>query len=514
MDSKTHRQSEKELISKDKKQDTTLIMKKIRGKTIFTFFNPVVVEPLELEYIEKILADLPLKIFIEDPFFTDNHIEGDIYLFNGYNTGFEAMKKEAKRIKNRDPKKIIIVSGVDVQVNGERYMVECFDFVYTSPDLAAFRGFMERLLNGEIRKVPGLIINRVDHWEKIPMKRSPESVQTRETFQTQEVFPMPSRRFYHQHKEKTRYLHYREVALVKKSLGCPYTCRFCFCRALNNGQYVEGSFQRMFEEMETIDARYFWVVDDVFLKNHRDVEGFLGAQKEHEGRMKETTEPLIVYLRADFIRTEKESLKALKEAGVTEIIIGLESVKEETLKRYQKGVTGDENAEAVKALKEAGISYTALFMVDPSHRVEDFKALRKFIRLHGIKKYTFSIFTPIQGADDYEEYKEEIMDFDQRKYDFLHLVLPPRHMSRKRFQWEFAKLHIFQFFHSADARRFLLKSIAEPPVRSLAKLLRKPAGYAQTKEAEKTMMKRTEESMDKRNENTEGNDPEKGGWKS
>jgi len=89
MDSKTHRQSEKELISKDKKQDTTLIMKKIRGKTIFTFFNPVVVEPLELEYIEKILADLPLKIFIEDPFFTDNHIEGDIYLFNGYNTGFE-----------------------------------------------------------------------------------------------------------------------------------------------------------------------------------------------------------------------------------------------------------------------------------------------------------------------------------------------------------------------------------------------------------------------------------------
>lgn len=452
--------------SKNKKK--RLILKKIRGKTLFTFFNPVVVEPLELEYIESALKDLPLQIIIEDPFFTDNQEEGDIYLLNGYNTGFERMKEEAGKIKTKNPEKIIIVSGVDVQVNGERYMEEMFDYVFTSSNLIVFRNFIKGLLEGEILKVPGLIINHGDRWEGIPKtKQSDYPEGSPQKSEALKEIAMPSRRFYDQYKDKTYYLHYPRVALVKKSLGCPYTCRFCFCRNLNEGQYMEGSFSRMFQEMETIDGDYFWVVDDVFLKNKGDVEQFLRAQREHlknrnrqmpKGR-ESKPERLIVYLRADFIRSEKASLKALKKAGITEVIIGLESVKEETLKSYGKGVTGEDNAQAVKILNESGIAYTALFMVDPSDRAEDFKALKKFIKQEGIKKYTFSIFTPIKGADDYEEYKEKIMDLDQTKYDFLHLVLPPKHMSIKEFQWEFIKLHIFQFFHSKDARSFLLKSL-------------------------------------------------------
>lgn len=459
MDSMMSQKKETGPVKNEDKREITLVLKKIRGKTLFTFFNPVVVEPLELEYIETVLQDLPLEVVIEDPFFTKKQEEGDIYLFNGYNTGFEAMKREAKRIKGGNPEKIIILSGVDVQVNGEQYMEEDFDYVFTSPDLTVFRTFMEGLLKGETLRVPGLLINYGDRWERVPKEN--QASESREIGLSAEL-PIPSRRFYHQHKDQTYYLLYQRVALLKKSMGCPYTCRFCFCRNLNEGRYVEGSFQRMFQEMETIDADYFWAVDDVFLKNKRDVEEFLKAQREHRMKMKvRRPKPLIVYLRADFIRSEEESLKALKEAGITEMIIGLESVKEETLKRYEKGVTGDDNAEAVKILNEAGISYTALFMVDPSHRVEDFKALKQFIRGYGIEKYTFSIFTPIKGADDYEEYKEDLIDPDQTKYDFLHLVLPPKHMSRMRFQWEFIRLHLFQFFHSGDARRILMNGILQ-----------------------------------------------------
>jgi len=442
-----------------------LILKKIRGKTLFSFFNPVVVEPLELEYIEKVLEKLPLSIVIEDSFFTKNQEEGDIYLFNGYNTGFESMKEAAKLIKRRDPAKLIIVSGVDAQVNGERYMEDEFDFVFTSSDLTAFRDFIEELLKGETLRVPGLIINHGNRWERVPKEITPPVVEPNWDMDSQNELPMPSRNFYNEYRDNTYYLHYPKVSLVKKSRGCPYSCRFCFCRNLNDGEYMEGSFQKMFQEIRTIDADYFWIVDDVFLKNKRDVKLFLMAFKEHQDSLagsrdksiKREPEKLIVYLRADFIRSEKDSLNALKEAGITEIIIGLESVDEKTLKNYQKGISGDDNTEAVRILNESGIAYTALFMVDPSHGIEDFKALKKFIKDQGIRKYTFSIFTPIKGADDYEEYQEKIMDFDQNKYDFLHLVLPPKHMSRKRFQWEFIKLHIFQFFHSEDTRAFLIK---------------------------------------------------------
>lgn len=419
-----------------------IVLKKVRKKTPFTWINPIKVEPLELEYLKAVIEDLSLCGVIVDDLYTKEKVLGDVILLNGYNTARDQMMREAKQLKEHAPESIIIGSGVDVQVNWKLYEDSAFDYLVVSNHLSVFKNLIEHIVFKKEIDFMGIVSLNETHLfiESDAMTR---------------VDPInPSRTYFERIKQQTRYLLYDNVALVKRSHSCPYACEFCFCKQLNKGHYIAKSYEALLEEIESIDADYYWAVDDVFIHTTAEARSFIETFKTKSFK-------LIVYLRADFIARHPDLMKQLKKAGIIEVIVGLESIKSSTLESFNKGYTSDVNTKAITIMQRIGLSFTALFMVDINDDYNDFKALRNYIKKHKLMNYTFSIFTPLRGTDLYKEYENNIIDFNCEHYDFLHLVLKPVKMQSSTFKMAFIELFVFQYFHSKSARQFIYKLLKD-----------------------------------------------------
>ncbi|HSN65730.1 MAG TPA: radical SAM protein, partial [Fusibacter sp.] len=375
---------------------------------------------------------LHLECVIVDPLYHKEKVAGDVVVLTGYNTARDQMILEAKQLKENAPGTIVIGSGVDVQVNWKHYENSAFDYLIASNRLSDFKRLIEQLATQTRNTAQSIPI--IIHSDKLT------------------AFEMvkPSRDYFDQIKHQTRYLLYDNVALVKRAHSCPYGCEFCFCTKLNQGHYVSRSFEMLRLEMETINADTFWVVDDVFIHNREEAASFIET-------FRGTSYKMIVYLRADFIVSHADLMAMLKNAGIVEVIVGFESIEASVLENYHKGYTPDINTKAIAVLNDSGMSFTALFMLDIGAELQDFKALKTYIKEMKIRNYTFSIFTPLEGTDLYKVYEKDIIDFNSAHYDFLHLVLKPLKMRALTFKLAFAQLFVFQFFHAKSARQFIRK---------------------------------------------------------
>jgi radical SAM superfamily enzyme YgiQ (UPF0313 family) len=65
----------------------------------------------------------------------------------------------------------------------------------------------------------------------------------------------------------------------------------------------------------------------------------------------------------DILRKSKDELLELKKRGMEELSIGVESGNDEVLAFHQKGVTREDNYQALLKLEECNISYSTYIML-------------------------------------------------------------------------------------------------------------------------------------------------------
>lgn len=430
--------------------------------------EPIIVEPLELEYLKTVCDSLGLNSYILDELFSNNYVipsaptvipstvegspghvipnvvegspgyviptnvalkalrnlflrstiklEGSplyphIIVLTGYNVAEDQILLEAKQLKSKFPNVKIIVGGIHIQLNSSAFHIDEIDFVIHSSSLDTFEKVLKVIIEGkEIQNNIGFDYRKGATWVIGDKEVVIDAVEFK-----------PNRELFNHISHKTHYLEKRRVALIKGSTGCPYSCSYCYCKELNGGRYLRANYENIVKEMANINADYFWIVDDVLFVNKEDVFHFIDAINKEELKTK-----IIAYLRADFIIKEQELLPSLKEAGLNEIIIGFEAINEEELKNYNKTTNAIDYPEVIRILKKNNIDFTALFMVNPNYGVEDFINLSKFIGRHKIEIFTLSIFTPIKGTKGYEEQKDKLLTQDPKYFDFLHLVTPSK----------------------------------------------------------------------------------------
>ena len=412
-----------------------IFLEKVREKTIFSFFEPIVTEPLELMYIQTILMQEKITSYIiDDNLKRDKPKEAipNLVILTGYNVAENLIVSKAKAYKNKYPTVKIMVSGVHAQLNREAFRTKGIDYVYFSQSLETFRAFIKTAINLEIdyeEENNKYISNKrtnnkedksnyfrkgVDIYDKLT--DSWQLGQDDVLIKSENIFP--DRLVFNDIKSQTRYIDKTQVALVKSSHGCPYSCSFCYCRLLNNGIYLKPDYKRLISEIKEIDSSYIWVIDDSFFVTREDALDFIvNAKNEYLNKS------LIIYLRADFIVENEDLMSELKSWGIDEVIVGFESEDESMLSEYNKGQTANIYEKAVNILKNEAIELTALFIVDPSYEIKDFLRLYKYIKKLDLDLYTISIMTPLKGTLDYDLRKHELIETDPRKFDFLHLVL-------------------------------------------------------------------------------------------
>lgn len=410
-----------------------VFLEKVRVKTVFSTFEPIKVEPLELCYLKTALNNMDIENYLIDGLLKLKEPEGvspDVVVLTGYNVAEKEIVKSARKYKLKYPNVIVIVGGVHIQGNSNDFHVEGIDYVFHSQSLNTFQKLIEKIIN----KDKEVLTIGVDSF--ISAQHPDESywyIGENETLYNIEDI-VADRSIFYQISDKVRYLEKKNVALIKSGIGCPYNCSYCYCKEINSNHYVKTDYEKMVSEMKNIEADYFWIVDDVLFSTRKDALDFIDAIKKKNIDVK-----MIIYLRADFILREKDILEQLREIGIVEVIVGFEATNNDELLTYEKTTDALDYPEVISLLRKNKIDLTALFMVKPEYGFGDFENLRNFIKLNNIEVFTISIFTPMKGTKEYV--LEDLTTQNPRKFDFLHLVLKPK-LPKCVFYFLFYRIHL------------------------------------------------------------------------
>lgn len=432
-------------------QGMKILLVKCHKKTLFSRFQPIVTEPLELEYLSALLTKLNIHhkihdsnmdaISFEEVF---QSYEPDVVLLSGYVTAVDSIIGYSKYAKGKNSDTKVIVGGVHAEINYKDFFVDTIDVIIHSDGVNTLEKIIESSFDGD--KMPG--VQGIAYQDKGKWKV------TSQIATDMERLPLPNRSYFKQHRNNTKYLHYSPISIVKTAISCPFNCNFCYCKLLNMGTYWTRPIESVIEEIRGIDSEYIWIVDDNFLIDRNRVEHFIDEVKRNNINKK-----FIAYSRVDFISKNEDIINKLGEIGLVELIVGMEAVEDAILDSFHKTCSTNENLKAVEILKSSNVKLTALFIVGIDFTLKGFKNLRAGIRKMGLKSYTASIFTPIMGTESYKVYENRLTTKDYSKWDFLHLVIKPVHLNPLVFYLNFYLIYVELFFRSKTIRSFLLKNI-------------------------------------------------------
>lgn len=405
-------------------------------------------EPLELEYIAAMLHERSCPTYIYEASFDSRTFEEilkeyqpEAVAITGYITQEYLMLSYAQRARAWNPAVVTIAGGSHAQLNYQHFYKPQISYICRSDNIFAIADLLETegILTPKtgnpllLSQIDGLCYRENDTWRANPCL--PFDLN---------LLPFPDRSQFIKYQEYYRYLDAAPVALIKTSSSCPYQCSFCYGRLLNCGSYRQRDITSIVEEIKSIPCDTIQIADDDFLFDPDWLAEFIRLIREK--RLRKT---FICYGRSDFIALHPDLVRELVSIGFTYFMVGLEAVSDSLLDSYHKKSSLDNNLATIRLLKELNVNLVGLFIIDIQFKRKDFRALRRFIHEQGLTYTGVSIFTPIPGTPLYEKYRSSLTTDHLEKWDFMHLVVPPTHMSRFSFCLEYYLL-VMDLFHIAQ----------------------------------------------------------------
>ena len=386
--------------------------------------NVMICEPLELEYISANIEELGHSCNIVDmilekqgvTYFLEQY-HPDVVGITGYISHVNIMKEYAREVKEYDPAIKTIIGGVHAEVNPGDFESEYVDYIIRANGIRTFIDILNSLEN----------------------KTSPEEIacvygKNKPAAKKDLVFhyKFPDREKVDQYRSKYYYMFHRNCSLIKTSFGCPYNCKFCFCRQVMDDQYFARDLEDIIEELDQIKETEIYIVDDDFLVNRSRLMDFCD-RLEQRGIQKK----YLIYGRADFIAGNEDVIKRFKEVGLRAVIVGLESCDSRQLDDYNKRTNVEINEKAVAILKKYDVECYGTFILGLDWTWADFHALYRWIKKLGLVFVNLQPLTPLRGTDIYEKYKPEfiVREDEYEKWDLAHLVVRPEKISVRKYYW-------------------------------------------------------------------------------
>lgn len=386
--------------------------------------NVMICEPLELEYISSNIEPLGHKVEIIDMILEKKRItyflkkyKPDVVGITGYIAHVNIIKNYAKEIKEYNKNIKVLVGGVHAEVNPKDFESKNIDYIIRANGIKTFINILDKLENKK----------KTNNIDCVYNKKKKE-VKKETTFN----YLFPDRSKVDRYRKHYYYMFHRNCSLMKTSFGCPYQCKFCFCRQITDGAYFTRDLNNIIEELKTIKEKEIYIVDDDFLVNRNRILEFCKLLKENNIEKR-----YLIYARADFIAANEDVIKEFKKVGLRAVIVGLESCDSNELVDYNKKTNVKINEEAVSVLHKYDVECYGTFILGLDWTKEDFNALHKWIKKLGLVFVNLQPLTPLRGTELYESYKKDfiIKEDEYEKWDLAHLVVKPSKISVRKYYW-------------------------------------------------------------------------------
>lgn len=226
------------------------------------------------------------------------------------------------------------------------------------------------------------------------------------------------------------------------SRGCPHGCKYCAVIENFGRRYRSLTPERMLEyyrHLLALSRKDLFIGDDNFTANPSRIKKFcelvLTSGLDQRG--------WAAQVRVEAGR-DPELLDLMKRAGCHTVMIGLESVNNETLKLWNKCSSSEKNREAVEAFNRARISVHGMFVLGSEADTEEtVKKTILFAKRLNLATAQFFPITPLPGTPLTNEYNEagHILSKQWHLYDGQHVLVDPGRMNAAELQRGVIKAH-------------------------------------------------------------------------
>ena len=211
-----------------------------------------------------------------------------------------------------------------------------------------------------------------------------------------------------------------ELNMVQATYGCGNICEFCVQPYVCNG-YHQRPVNDVIEEIEKIESEEIEFYDPNLAKDIKYLtelcNGLIPLRKKWFA-------PMTIS-----VAYNENLLELLQKAGCTGVLIGFESINDNSITAINKGFNKIEHyIEAVTRFHKYNIEVTGSFVLGlDGDDLETPTKLIKFLKDSNIDFPRFTINTPYPGTKYYERMKTEnrIIIDDLSKYDCRHCVIKP-----------------------------------------------------------------------------------------
>jgi anaerobic magnesium-protoporphyrin IX monomethyl ester cyclase len=221
------------------------------------------------------------------------------------------------------------------------------------------------------------------------------------------------------------------VAVPNFARGCPFTCRFC----------SQWKFWRTYRHR---DPKKF--VDEVEALVYDHKVGFMILADEEPTIFKRQfvalCEELIarkvpihwgINTRVTDIMRDQDLLPLYRKAGLVHVSLGTEAAAQLNLDIFRKQTTVEQNKQAVKLLRDAGIVAEVQFIMGLENETPE--TIEETYRLALDWKpdmVNWNMYTPWPFAELFEELGDKVEVRDYSKYNFVTPIMKPEGMTREQ----------------------------------------------------------------------------------
>lgn len=404
-------------------------------------------EPLELEIVaggvppedEPFILDLGLEKNPVEAFRNAlTRISPDMVGFTAYSTNVGVVKNLATTVKDHDGRIITVVGGVHATLLPKDYAVDQIDIIVRGEGGIVMRELARRFKNREPLHYDNYALSPKDPgFHQIAELQPP-------AYPSAEEIPRPRRDLVRRSgyfcvwttaPEGKIDTIFPQVASLRTSIGCAFSCSFCVIPHLMHGKYLQRSPEDVVDEIGGLDEGHVYFVDDEMFLNPSRIKRIAELLIERGIKKK-----YISWTRSDTIVKHPDVFGLWKKAGLDLLYVGIESMDKSRLDEYSKKTDVETNRKAVALLKELGIALHAAFIVHPDFTVEDFRRLEKEIEYVRPAEVAFTVLSPSPGTKFWHDNRERFICDPYKFYDCMHSVLPTR-LPIKLFYQHFGRLN-------------------------------------------------------------------------
>jgi len=348
---------------------------------------------------------------------------------------FTAMTCEAQTVRRlaaelrADTSARLVVGGIHASADPEYFNVAPFDFVVVGLGKASFRELVDALeAGGTGQGIDGVAATT----SGTPLAYTPRR------FGRRDLVPGKPPRYDLVARYRTEYFLPKlgvQLGAVVSAYGCPYSCSFCCIESQCGGAYLRHDIDEVIADIQRLEGVPFVRLVDA------NTFGHLGHARELARRLKAEGlgRHFLADVRSDTVVRHPELLEAWKEAGLRSVVIGFEEIGDTRLGLLNKQNSAENNREAIRILKEMGISIVGDFIVDPDFDEAQFEALGRYLEENPVDLPMLTVLTPLPGTELYKELRGRIVIDDLDYYTLTNAVLPTR-LDEETFYRRYAEL--------------------------------------------------------------------------